>query len=126
MVIAKANVHDQRLAIQTIDEINIKGKTRRPKRLGADKGYDSDKLRAELRKRRIVPVIIARDKHQPKLTDRERREQKYCRKRWKVERTFAWININRRIDRLLERKIKSYDMFLKLAFIRHYLKLLIK
>jgi len=71
-----------------------------------------------------VPVFIARENHQPELTKRELREQKYCRKRWQIERTFAWINMNRRIDRMLERKLKSYSMFMDLACIKHYLKLL--
>lgn len=94
--------------------------------MGADKGYDSDALRLACRQRHIVPVFVARDKHTPPLTRRERREQKYCRKRWQIERTFAWINMNRRIDRMLERKLKAYEMFMDLACIRHYLKLLTK
>ena len=122
--ISKANHHDQRLVIKTVDAITIGGRIRRPGRLGADKGYDSDRLRKECRKRHIVAVFVPRNKHEPELTNRERREQKYCRKRWQIERSFAWINFNRRIDRLLERKIKSYEMFMDLACIKHYLKLL--
>lgn len=98
----------------------------RPKRLGADKGYDSEVLRQECRLRKIIPCFIARDNHTPKLTKVEIKERKYCRRRWLIERTFAWINMNRRIDRLLERKLKSYNTFMDLACIRHYLKLLTK
>ena len=122
----KANHHDQTFALKTLDKVTINGKVKRPKRVGADKGYDSDKLRKDCRKRKIIPCFIAREKHCPKLTKRERKEQKYCCKRWLIERTFAWINMNRRIDRLLERKLKSYEMFMDLACIRHYLKLLTK
>ena len=93
--------------------------------MGGDKGFDSDPLRKECRARHIVPVFIPRYNHAPKLTVRERREQKYCRKRWRIERTFAWINMNRRIDRMLERKTKSYEMFMDLAVIRHYLRLVV-
>lgn len=103
----------------------MNGKIRRPKRLGADKGYDSDPLRKEMRTRHIIPCFRAREKHTPKLTKREQSEQRYCRHRWKIERTFAWLNMNRRIDRLLERKKKAYEMFLDLACIRHYLRLLV-
>jgi len=122
--LSKANHHDQRLVVKTVDAITIGGRIRRPGRMGADKGYDSDALRKECRKRNIVPVFVPRYKHEPQLTKRERREQKYCRKRWQIERSFAWINFNRRIDRLLERKIKSYEMFMDLACVKHYLKLL--
>jgi len=123
--IGKANYHDQRLVIKTIDGITISGRRRRPKRMGGDKGFDSDPLRKECRIRRIVPVFIPRNNHTPQITVRERREQKYCRKRWRIERTFAWINMNRRIDRMLERKTKSYEMFMDLAVIRHYLRLVV-
>lgn len=125
VVIKTANVHDQKLMVKTLDEIKIGKRIRRPRRLGTDKGYDSNGLRKECRKRHIVPVIAHRKGTVPELTERERKEQKYCRKRWKIERTFAWINVNRRIDRLLERKVKSYEMFIKLAFIRYYLKLVV-
>jgi len=108
-----------------VDQIQVNGHRRRPQRLGGDKGYDSDALRRALRQRRIVPCLSARAKHEPALTDRERRQQRYCRNRWKVERTFAWLNTNRRIDRLLERKAKAYVMFLELACIRHYLRILV-
>jgi len=123
VVIKTANVHDQKLMVKTLDEIRIGKRIRRPKRAGMDKGYDSNDLRKQCRKRHIVPAIIPRKGTIPHLTDRERKEQKYCRKRWRIERTFAWINVNRRIDKLLERKVKSYEMFIKLAFIRYYLKL---
>lgn len=123
--VSRANHHDQTLAVKTIDAITIAGCQRRPKRLGSDKGYDSDRLRSAMRTRRIIPCFSPRVNHTPQLTNRERWEQKYCRNRWKIERTFAWLNMNRRIDRLLERKIKSYEMFLDLACIRHYLNLLI-
>jgi len=123
--VAKANRHDQKLAIATVDAITVNGRQRRPKRLGSDKGYDSDALRQQLRRRHIVPCFSARRNHVPELTSRERREQKYCCKRWRIERTFAWINVNRRIDRLLECKVKSYEMFMDLACIRHYLRLLV-
>jgi transposase len=35
-------------------------------------------------------------------TVKERRGKRYCRRRWKVERSFAWINRFRRLDRFLE------------------------
>lgn len=122
----KANKHDQTFVIETVDHVTINGKQKRPRRMGADRGYDSDRLRKEMRRRHIIPCFAPRAKHVPDLTEHERQEQKYCRKRWRIERTFAWINVNRRIDRLLERKKKSYDMFMDLACIRHYLRHVLK
>lgn len=46
--------------METIDGIKIGKRRRSPKRLGLDKGYDSDTLRQELRRRRIVPIASYR------------------------------------------------------------------
>lgn len=56
----KANRHDQVKVLETIDGIRIGKRRRRPKRLGLDKGYDSDPLRQALRRRRIVPLASYR------------------------------------------------------------------
>jgi IS5 family transposase len=61
--LSKANWHDQRKILETIDGIKIGQRVRRPKRLGLDKGYDSEPLRQELRKRGIVPNPKYRKNH---------------------------------------------------------------
>jgi len=48
--IGRANWNDQRNLLAAIDSIRIGKRRRRPKRLGLDKGYDSEPLRRELRK----------------------------------------------------------------------------
>lgn len=101
--------------------MTIGRRIRRPKRIGGDKGYDSDGLRAALRRRSIAPCFTPRENHTPRLTPRERREQRYSCQRWKVERNFSWINNNRRIDRFMEKSARTYQSFLYLVFIKHYL-----
>lgn len=118
----RANHHDQKLALRTIDRITMRGRIRRPKRLGADKGYDCDDFRKELRKRRIKPCLIRRNNNKKNITKQELREKKYCRQRWKVERSFNWMNNNRRIDRFMEKKTSTYQGFCHLMFIKYYLK----
>jgi transposase len=125
--ISKANHNDQVKVLETIDGIKIGKRRRRPKRLGLDKGYDSDPLRQELRRRRIVPLASYRSNRKvdpAKLPGKERTEKHYCRQRGKVERSFAWINRFRRLDRFLEVKQKSYRAFVRVFFIKHYLDLL--
>lgn len=122
IICLKANYHDQKSALPTLDQI----KTRKPKRLGADKGYDAQNIRAELIKRRIAPCLIRRDNNRKNITKIELKERKYCNQRWKVERSFAWLNNNRRIDRFMEKKAKTYKGFCHLSFIKYYLKKLIK
>jgi transposase len=61
---------------------------RRPERLTADRGYDHDKYRRELRCRRIKPEIARRQTgHGSGLG----------RFRWVVERTFAWLHHFKRL-----------------------------
>ena len=124
---SKANRHDQVNVLETIDGIKIGKRRRRPKRLGLDKGYDSDLLRQELRRRRIVPIASYRSNRKidpATLPAKERLGKRYCRQRWKVERAFAWINRYRRLDRFLEVSQKSYRAFVRVFFIKHYLDLM--
>lgn len=95
-------------------------------RLGADKGYDSDDFRKELLKRGIKPCLIRRENNKKNITKQELKEKKYCRQKWKVERSFNWINNNRRIDRFMEKKTSTYQGFCYLMFVKYYLKKLIK
>lgn len=122
--LSKANWHDQRKILETIDGIKIGKRRRRPKRLGLDKGYDSEPLRQRLRQRGIVPNAPYRSNHMtvPKgRPPKDKHEKRYCRQRWKVERGFAWINNCRRLDRFLEESQKTYRAFMRVFFIKHYL-----
>jgi transposase len=125
--LSKANRHDQVKVLETIDGIRIGKRRRRPKRLGLDKGYDSDPLRRALRRRRIVPLASYRRNRKRALHEmpaKERHEKRYCRQRWKVERSFAWVNRLRRLDRFLEVTQNSYRAFMRVCFLKHYLDLM--
>lgn len=122
----RANHHDQKLALKTVDSIIVGKRIRRPARLGADKGYDSNELRQELRKRGIMPILIRRKNKRKHITKLEMQETRYCRQRWKVERSWNWLNNNRRIDRFMEKKTSIYQGFCYLMFIKYYLKKIAK
>ena len=125
--LSKANRNDQVNLLETIDGIKIGKRRRRPKRLGLDKGYDSDSLREALRRRRIVPLASYRSNRKidpATLPVKERQEKRYCRQRWKVERSFAWMNNFRRLDRFLEVSQRSYRAFVRVFFIKYYLDLM--
>ncbi len=71
---------------------------RRPERLVADRGYDHDSHRRQLRRRGITPEIARRNtEHGSGLG----------RVRWVVERTFAWLH---QFKRLLVRYERRADM----------------
>jgi len=94
--------------------------------LGADKGYDSNQFRKELKKRHIHPCLIRRRNNRKNIDQSELKEKKYSRQRWKVERSFNWLNNNRRVDRFMEKKMSTYQGFCHLMFIKYYLKKLVK
>jgi IS5 family transposase len=122
--LSKANRHDQVNVLETIDGIKIGKRRRRPKRLDLDKGYDSDALRREPRRRRIVPIASYRSNckiYLSTLPVKDRHGKRYCRQSWKVERSFAWVNRFRRLDRFLEVSQKSYRAFVRVFFIKRYL-----
>lgn len=126
--LSKANWNDQRKILETVDGIRIGQRKRKPKRLGLDKGYDSEPLRRALRRRRIVPIAPYRKNHVTIPLGRppqDRYEKRYCRQRWKVERSFSWINNARRLDRLIEESQKSYRALMRGYCIKHYLDLLL-
>jgi IS5 family transposase len=79
---------------------------KRPEKLHADKGYDFDRCRKDLRKRAITPRIARRG------IDSSEHPGKH---RWVVERTFAWINQFRRLIIRYERHADLYRAFLVLA-----------
>jgi transposase len=122
--LSKANRNDQINLLATIDGIRVGKRRRRPKRLGVDKAYDCEALRSQLRQRGIRPIIPYRKNHVsvPKgRPPKDRYEKRYCRQRWKIERTFAWVNNCRRLDQLCEHSQKAYRAFLRVFFIKHYL-----
>jgi transposase len=87
---------------------------KRPERLIADRGYDSNPLRARLARRGIAPIIPARRNHK-RATHQDGRKLRRYRRRWIVERTFAWLGHFRRLVVRYERLISVYAGFCHLA-----------
>jgi transposase len=79
---------------------------RRPDRLTADRGYDHDKYRRELRQRGIASEIARRQtEHGSGLG----------RVRWVVERAFAWLHHFKRLLVRYDRRHEIHDAFLALG-----------
>jgi transposase len=76
-----------------------------PPRLIGDKAYDSDALDAQLRTEHGIE-LIAPNKSNRLVKTQDGRPLRRYRRRWKVERLFAWLQQFRRIlvrhDRILE------------------------
>jgi transposase len=86
----------------------------RPQRLIADRGYDSDPLRAGLGARSIELIAPHRSNRVRPPTQDGRALRRY-RKRWKMERTFAWLGNFRRLVVRWERDLVVYRGFFHLA-----------
>ncbi len=92
-----------------------RGRPRRnPDRIVADKGYDSDPLRERLAGRGIELICPYRKKNQKRKYHDGRKLRRYKR-RWKVERTFAWLQNFRRLVVRWDRKLTIYQGFFHLA-----------
>ncbi len=79
---------------------------RRPERVTADRGYDHDKYRRELRRRGIGSEIARRQtEHGSGLG----------RARWVVERTFAWLHHFKRLLVRYDRRHEIHEAFLALG-----------
>jgi len=79
---------------------------RRPRRVYADRGYDSEPHRRELRSRGIVPHLARR---------RTEHGSQMGKHRWVVERTFSWLHNFRRLRVRYDRLAEIHEAFLSLA-----------
>jgi transposase len=85
-----------------------------PERLILDKGYDSDPLRERLAGRGIE-MICPHRKNRVKPKTQDGRSLRRSKRRWKVERTFAWLGNFRRLVVRYERSLKMYRAFFHVA-----------
>lgn len=84
---------------------------KRPRALQTDKGYDARRLRDNVRRRGISPMIPRRS--WPNRKSPVGRPPSEPIDRWKVERTFAWLQTKfRRLTVRWERKNKYWQGFL--------------
>ena len=85
-----------------------------PLRLIGDKAYDSDPLRQILLDREMILLAPHRSgRSKPPLNDG--RSLRRYRKRWKIERLFAWLHNFRRLVVRYEYRAENYLAFLHLA-----------
>lgn len=86
-----------------------------PERLIGDKAYDSDKLDEDLDYFGIE--MIAPNRSTRRRRSQDGRALRRYRRRWRVERLFAWLFRFRRLVTRFEHKSANFLGFLKLACI---------
>jgi len=107
--IASGERHETKLVHETLAARFIR---RLPRRLIGDKAYDSNRLDAELAACGVEMIAPHNPTH-PKTQDG--RPLRRYKRRWKVERLFAWLLRFRRVHTRYEHKAPNLLAFLKLG-----------
>jgi transposase len=92
-----------------------------PARLIGDKAYDSDPLDQKLAAQYDIEMIAPNRRSRRQKTQDGRKLRRY-RRRWKVERLFAWMHNFRRLVTRLEYHIENFLGFVHLACLHMMLK----
>ena len=107
----EASTHEVKLVEETISKRFVSGK---PRCLIGDMAYDSDPLDKVLKTRRIKMIAPHKGNRVKKATQDGRELRRY-RKRWKVERLFAWIQQFRRCQTRFDYHDQNYLGFIQIA-----------
>ena len=107
--IASGERHETQLVVETLHAGFLK---KLPTRLIGDRAYDSNKLDAELEKMGVEMIAP----HHPTHTNhtQDGRPLRRYKRRWHVERLFAWLQCSRRLITRFEHKAKNFLAFIKL------------
>ncbi len=83
----------------------------KPEKLIGDKAYDSDKLNKKLEEKHDVEMIAPHRANRAKPQTQDGRKLRRYKKRWKVERLFAWLQNFRRIQTRWEYHLANFHGF---------------
>src|SRR5258705_806912 len=111
--VGSASPHEVTLVEETLDKRLLEEK---PERLIGDRAYDSDPLDERLAKQG-VRLIAPHKTNRKKPKTQDGRALRRCRRRWKIERFFAWLQNYRRILVRYDRFLDNYLAFVQLACI---------
>ncbi len=88
-----------------------------PVRLIGDKAYDSDPLDERLRQDRGVELIAPHRVNRSKTLTQDGRQLRRYKRRWKVERLFAWLQNFRRLVVRYEYHLDNFIALIQLGCI---------
>ena len=113
-----ARPHEVSLVQNTLEQSLVDG---RPERLIGDKAYDSDGLDNELQEQGIE-MIAPHKRNRKKIRTQDGRTLRRYKRRWKIERLFAWLHNFRRVATRFDYYSENYLGFVHLACIKILLK----
>ena len=108
---ASASPHEVTLAENTVEQRFTEDA---PERLIGDRAYDSDPLDVQFAKQGIELIAPHRDNRSKPITQDGRVLRRY-RRRWKVERLFAWLQNFRRLVVRYEYHVENFLGFVYLG-----------
>jgi transposase len=88
-----------------------------PERVVADRAFDSDGLDRSLGEYGVEVIAPHRKNRRPENRTQDGRKLRRYKRRWKVERLFAWLGNFRRLLVRHERKARNFEGFAHLATI---------
>jgi transposase len=93
----------------------------KPERLIGDRAYDSDPLDERLQEQGIQMIAPHKSNRKKPVTQDGRPLRRY-KKRWKIERLFAWLHNFRRIQVRHDRSLNNYLAFVLLGCMLIFLR----
>lgn len=108
--VESATPHEVTLAMSTLLQMVVADA---PQNLIGDNAYDSDRLDAQLSSYGIE--VIAPHRRNRRTSTQDGRRLKRYRRRWKIERLFAWLQNFRRLVVRYERHAENFAGMLQLA-----------
>jgi len=118
--VESASPHEVKLVEDTIDSSFTQYA---PDKLIGDKAYDSDPLDDRLLEDRGVEMIAPHRKGRKKPNTQDGRKLRRYRRRWKVERLFAWLQNFRRLIVRYEYQVENFLGMVHLGCIKILLRL---
>jgi len=116
--VASASPHEPHLVPATLDARFLPDL---PPRLIGDRGYDSDALDAHLLTDYGIEMI-ARHRRGRRIPTQDGRPLRRTKRRWKIERFFAWLHNSRRLVTRWEYHVGNFLGLLQLACARILLR----
>ena len=117
--VESASPHEVKLVEDTIDSSFTQYA---PDKLIGDKAYDSDPLNDRLLEDRGVEMIAPHRKGRKKPNTQDGRKLRRYRRRWKVERLFAWLQNFRRLIVRYEYHVDNFLAMVQLGCIKILLR----
>ena len=121
ITIASASPHETQLVAQTLNASFLPDN---PRRLIGDAAYDSDGLDRDAR--RLRNRVDAPHRGNRINVTQDGRPLRRYKRRWRVERLFAWLQNSRRLVTRYERRAANFSGFLHLAcamiFLRAFMR----